>query len=54
MPEYGEYMEFHFLEGLHLDPAMLDFQPLVHPGLWRYLEELCFLIFNFLLLLYIY
>ena len=42
MPEDGEYLGCHFLEELPLDLAMSDFQPLVHPGLWRYFEEFCF------------
>ncbi|PON82192.1 Spastin [Trema orientale] len=36
----GEYMGSHFLGGLHLLLAMLDFQHLVHPDLWRLFSTL--------------
>jgi hypothetical protein len=42
MLDDGESMGSHFLGGLHLLLAMLDFQPLVHPAQWRYVKTSTF------------
>lgn len=43
MPDDGESMGSVFLEGLHSCQAMLDFRPLVHPALQRYVSKPCFI-----------